>query len=156
MACVLLSYIHGVLSKHMYIPSTPVALNSQNSRNRCVHSHRASLFPSLPPPTLVVYVSAECALTYVYIKVCMCILYRPRWLSWCGEHFLSVSVDLWGPAEESTLFDEIPLLKVLLASLSVPLQVSGKGLCLGLHSGELGYQGLVQRDETQPISTVSS
>ena len=69
---------------------------------------------------------------YVYIIVCMCTA------SCCGEHFLSVGIDLWGPADESTLIDENTPLKGLLASLSVPLQVSGTGLCLGLHSGERG------------------
>ena len=64
---------------------------------------------------------------YVYIIVCM-----------CGELFLSVGVDLWGPADESTLIDETPPLEGLLDSLSLPLQVTGKGRCLGLHSGEWG------------------
>ena len=77
---------------------------------------------------------------YVYIIVCM-----------CGEHFSSVSVGLWGSADESTLIDENPPLEGLLASLSVPLQVTGKGLCLGLHSGEWGYQGLIQREESHDI-----
>ena len=63
----------------------------------------------------------------------------------CGEYFLSVGVDVWGPPDESTLIDKSPLLEGLLASLSVPLQVTGKGLRLGLHSGEWGYQGLIQR-----------
>ena len=56
---------------------------------------------------------------YVYIMVCM-----------CGEHFLSGGVDLWGPAHESALIDENPPLEGLLASFSVPLQVSRRGLCL--------------------------
>ena len=44
----------------------------------------------------------------------------------CCEHFLSVGVALWGPADKSTLMDENPLMEELLASLSVPLQVSRK------------------------------
>ena len=69
---------------------------------------------------------------YVYIMVSMCTT------SCCGERFLSVGIDLWGPADESTLIDENSLWEGLLASLSVPLQVSRTGLCLGLHSGEWG------------------
>ena len=61
-------------------------------------------------------------IVYVYIMVCMC----------TTEHFLSVCVDVWGEADESTLSDENPPLEGLLASA---LQVSGKGLCLGLQSG---------------------
>ena len=56
-----------------------------------------------------------------------------------------------GTSYESTLIDQNPPLEGLLASLSVPLQVTGKGLCLGLHSGKWGYQGLIQREESHDI-----
>ena len=36
----------------------------------------------------------------------------------CGEHFLSVGVDLWGPADESTLIDENPPFEGILTSLT--------------------------------------
>ena len=54
---------------------------------------------------------------YVYIMVCMCTaVYHV-----VANIFLSVSVHLWGPADESTLMDENPLLGGFLASLFVSL-----------------------------------
>ena len=76
--------------------------------------------------------------TSVNVHICSVYMYSMCTTSCCGEHFLSVGIDLWGPADKSTLIDENPPLEGLLASLSVPLQVSGTGLCLDLHSGERG------------------
>ena len=47
-------------------------------------------------------------------------------LSCCGVCLLPVGVDIWGPADESTLTDENLPLGGFLVTISVPLQVSDR------------------------------
>ena len=55
------------------------------------------------------------AVTYTEIQLCT--------LSWCDD-FLSVNVDSWGPADESTLMDE-----------TLPWEGPGQSLCPLIHVG---------------------
>ena len=93
--------------------------------------------------SLNVHIRSVCVC--VYIMVCMCTT------SCCGEHFLSVGVDLWGPADKSTLKDENPLLEELLASLSIPLQVSRKRTLSRSALWRMGLAGTLQKEGTQDI-----
>ena len=87
-----------------------------------------------------------CLCTYVYIMVCMCTTVVVN-ISWSG------GVDLWRPADESTLSDANSPLEELLASLSVPVQVTGKGLCLWVCTLESGASWDLYRDTTMPFGT---